>query len=177
MNRHACAFAIMFAGTVAACAPQSSGSGASGAARWVEHLDARARSCARETAYRPVEPDARRLGDGEMAYRQCLYVAIDAAVASSGNEADRQALFRRLIATDQALTAEIASGAITQAERVEALDRSKGQGDQSYQDVVDMLTGRRQQWVRAQQLRDLRYLFQLQQEVTRNNLTVIPSGQ
>ncbi|MFO0996849.1 MAG: hypothetical protein U1F33_09200 [Alphaproteobacteria bacterium] len=165
---------LALAASLVACAP-SQHEGA--AASWIEHLDARARTCAREAAYKPIAPDAHRLADGEMAYRQCLYRAIDNAVASSGAKADRQALYRQLIAQDQALTTDVASGTISQAERTARLEQSKSLGDATYQDVVDMLTGERQQWARAQQLRDLRYLFELQQEVARTNLTLIRSGQ
>ena len=168
---------LFFAVGSASCTSLPAEHEAGGTGRWIENLDARARACERETAYKPIDQAERRLADGEMAYRQCMYVAINGAVTSRGNDGGHLTLFRQLIAEDQILTAEIAAGTLTRAERAEKLEQMKNLGDHSYQEVVDLLTGRRQQFARAQQLRDLRYLFQLQQEVTRNNIFLIPSGQ
>jgi hypothetical protein len=177
MMAHRIMVGMLLAAVCAACAPSAARDDADGTGQWIEYLDARARVCERETAYQPIEPSECRLADGEMAFRQCLYIAINAAVTPLDRDADRQVLFRRLIGHDQALTAEIAAGTITRATRVERLEQLKGLGDRSYQETIDLLTGRRQQLAHTQHVRDLHYLFQLQQELTRSNILLLPSGQ
>ncbi len=159
--------------SLAACASERAGSSAAGSGEPQAALSDETRSqlevaldgCTAETGYDPESQVVADLGpnelaDGELAYRDCAYGALNSVVRPNLR---LPALLDDLIVTDQQLTAAIPEGGATRSQREAAIDGRVAeirQQEMAIRDAElaasDALISERDNLLRQQEMMDFR---------------------